>query len=40
MLLKDVELGKKYLIEGNTAKANEIAFKALIEYKEVFIIIN
>jgi hypothetical protein len=34
MLLKEVELGKKYLIEGQPAKANELAFKALMEFKE------
>lgn len=34
MLLKDVELGKKYLIEGHPGKAYELAFKALMEYKE------
>jgi len=34
MLLKEVELGKKYLIEGQTTKAHEIAFKALLEFKE------
>ena len=35
MLLKDVETGKKYLIDGKTNEAYQIAFKALMEYKEV-----
>ena len=34
MLLKDVEYAKKLLIEGQIGRANEVAFKAIIEYKE------
>ena len=40
MLLKDVETGKKYLIEGKTNDAYQIAFKALMEYKEVDVSID